>query len=515
MSKIVISKKLAFINSASAFFIRVLSISVLVWLQRFLLSTIDVDEYSLLPVLTSLIVFLPLFSGTLTNGLSRFVIEAYATGDNQRVTQITSSMSLLIFPFGLVILVAGGIFAWNVGNILTVSEHLIPDARLMMFLMVISFVLNTVMTPFLTGFHVKQKFVALNLIKLGQELLRFALLFLLLFGIGPKVLWLVVASFIADITSLCVKVTYSYRLVPSIRFRFSQRNWSVAKEVSSFGGWSILGQLANLIRLSANPIILNKLSTELEVACFHLGSMPTTQISQFLTVIQQPLNPQLTALYAMKRMDDLRKAYVRVNRYALLVVLLVAVPLMVFADELVILWVGSNYSDAALVAILGLAVFPTLYANMLMGNIVIATGKIRQFAIFSLLIQIGNLLLTLYLVGEQHLGAVGAAFSNFVTMSFVFPVVMIPITLRLIDLKLSRFLRDTVIPGWLPGIAAVFVALSLKYFLQPDTILWLILSGVIITSVYVLTALRFSLTEEDHKMINTFLTETRAKIPFL
>ena len=271
MSKIIISKKLAFINSASALFVRVLSITVLVWLQRFLLNTIDVAEYSLLPVLTSLIVFLPLFSGTLTNGLSRFVIEAYAKGDNHRVTQITSTMSLLIFPFGLVILVAGGFFAWNVGEFLNVSEQLIPDARLMMCLMVISFVLNTVMTPFLTGFQVKQKFVVLNLIRLGQELLRFGILFILLFGVGPKVLWLVVASFVADILSLGVRFVYSYRLVPSIRFRFSQRNWSVAREVSSFGGWSILGQLAEMIRLSANPIVLNKLSTELEVACFHLG----------------------------------------------------------------------------------------------------------------------------------------------------------------------------------------------------------------------------------------------------
>lgn len=95
MAKVEISKQLVLVNAASSVVVRVVNISVLVWLQQYLLKRISAEKYALYPVLGAAIVFLPLLMGVLTSGLGRYIVEAYAKGDERGVTQIVSTMFLL------------------------------------------------------------------------------------------------------------------------------------------------------------------------------------------------------------------------------------------------------------------------------------------------------------------------------------------------------------------------------------------------------------------------------------
>jgi len=77
--RVELSKRLVLINSASSLLTRMLSISVLIWLQQYLLMRIKPEEYSLLPVLYSVMMFAPLITTILTGGLGRYIVEAYGS----------------------------------------------------------------------------------------------------------------------------------------------------------------------------------------------------------------------------------------------------------------------------------------------------------------------------------------------------------------------------------------------------------------------------------------------------
>ena len=75
------------INSASSLVTRMLSISVLIWLQQYLLKRITPEEYSLLPVLYSVMMFAPLITTILISGLGRYIAEAAGwVGENLKRT---------------------------------------------------------------------------------------------------------------------------------------------------------------------------------------------------------------------------------------------------------------------------------------------------------------------------------------------------------------------------------------------------------------------------------------------
>ena len=72
------SKKTVLVNSSSFAITRAINILVLVWLYQHLLKRISPSEYSIYPVLMSLMAFAPLMTGVLTSGIGRYVVEAYA-----------------------------------------------------------------------------------------------------------------------------------------------------------------------------------------------------------------------------------------------------------------------------------------------------------------------------------------------------------------------------------------------------------------------------------------------------
>ena len=464
---VIISKKLVFINSCSGILTHLLNIFVLVWLQRYLLEHISTDEYSLYPVLMSLVVFLPLITSMFSGGISRYLVEAYARDEQDRITRITSTMFVVLLLCSPVLLGLGGFVAINIQHILTIAPEWEREAQIMMGLLIVNFVVSMVLIPFQLGLYATQRFVAKNMVDLFCQVLRLGLLCLFLFGISPGVLWVVVSSVIASFTGVMIQVFLSRRYVPALRFRRSHIRWSLVGDLVSFGGWSLLAVLAERIRMFSDPIILNKLSSSFDVTCYYLGSLPQRQLQRFAAVAQVPLTPVLTTMVAVERKDQMRSAFLRGCRVALWCILAITIPLMVFSGELIRLWVGQSFLPTATVMVLLHLGYPLVTSMQLLPNVAVATGDIRPYAIRMLLAQMMNLSLTLFLVGRFNLGALGAASASLATMVVFQPILMIPLGWRLVNVSAKQWCRETLWPGCLPALVAAGFWWMAKMVFQP------------------------------------------------
>ena len=510
-----ISKKLLFFNSLSGIALKILNVTILVWLQRYLLTRISTEEYSILPVVYSIMVFFPFCTTMLTSGLSRFMVEAYAKEETQKITQITSTMFSLLLLVSVPILVIGLLLAWNIEHVLNIAPAFQSDAHLMLSLLIVTFVINTTSMPFQAGLYVRQKFIRLNGIHLLKEIVRIAILFALLFSLESRVLWVVTATVSANLLEMVAIILTSRRLVPAIKFQRRAINWSIARTITSFGGWSLLGQLGTIVQKNADTIILNKLASAIDVTCFYLGSMPHVQLGQFFSKIKAPLIPQLTALHANDMKRDFQYAFLRGNRLGLWIAMFPVVPILVFSKELVTLWVGSEFIVAAEVAVLLLATYPIIYANFLMGPVAIAMAEIRETSTRSIIVQLLNLGLTLCLVGIFEMGAIGSALSTFVSMTVFYPILTYRLVLRMVDIKAATWIKETLLPGWIPGIATTGVAFTTKRILAYASVdfstLLEVLAGLMFCSVLYILATYLCFKEKDHRDLREVINKLRRR----
>lgn len=450
-SQITISKKLVVINSASSLLIQVIGISALIWVQQYLLKRISLDEYSLLPIVYSLLVFLPFFSFILASGIKRYVTEAYAKNDLSRVTKIVSTMfPILLFGSGVLICL-GLLLSYNIDKILKIDPQFVDQAQYMLMLLIGAEAFRLSMTAFNSGLYVKQKFVLENLVHLISESIRLALLFFLLFEVSVSILWVVVSTTVATVLQVGTSFILSLRLVPSQRFRIRMFDMSIFRELVNFGGWTTVIGLSGTLRKAADPFILNRFGTPLDVACFHLGSLIPNKLEIIINQsFLRSVSPAIVGLHASGENDKLRRLYLRLGRFALWGVLLITIPFFVHYDQIIILYVGEEFEIAGLVLVLLIACYPILYGNILIKQLANARLMVRGMAIRESVSTGFNLLLTLVLVGYYQLGALGSAIATFIAYGLGSIVLYWPFGTMMAGVRLAEVFSEILLPGLTP-----------------------------------------------------------------
>lgn len=498
-SRVPISKSLLIINSTSSILARLVNVTVLVWATQFLLKQISPGEYALLAIVTAIMALLPLLTTFLTGGLSRYVTEAYAKDDQLRVTQITSTMFPILLGGGVFLVAVGTAFTWRMATFLTIDPTRLDDARLMFGLLLASAVVRLLLAPFNVGLLVRQKFVWQNLIFFGGSVLK-AVLLLVLLSHEPKVKWVVVSQVVSNAAVVVATTTLSCRLIPALRFRASCVDLANVWEILRFNGWAFVSYVSDTVRKVGNPLILNELANAVEVTCFDLASRVDSEIRTTTMVASVPLNPVLTGMHATGQKQRLANTYLRGGRLALWATLFLAVPLIVYRNEILRIYLDHKFAEfqaAATVLLLLLTTYALSYPSVLLSRISIATANLGPFVRRRFLAQLCNLTLAIYLISKCAMGAIGCALATLIIALVFQPTVFWPLGLRLMKIPRVRFVRETLVPGLMPALVAVSINEGIRLLVQPHY--WLPVGGCVMLGmlVYVAVLAVFCLTPTD------------------
>lgn len=484
---------------------RLVNLLLQVWLYQYLVKRISPEEYSLYPVLTSLFIFIPPLFAVLTAGFSRHAVQAHAREDNQGVITLTSTMFPVFLGAGSGLLILGLMAAGFIGSIVHIVPERLSEARLMVIMLSASLALRAVLVPFSVGLYVCQKFVITNILTSLQTAIRLALLFTLLLGAGPRVLWVVVATVVADAAVVLITTVLSVRALPAQKFRRDCIRWNLLPTLTTFGFWNMVGWFAYLVRTSADFLVLNRLSTPQNVTTFHLASLPDNQVETTLQRATLQLQPHAVTLHTKNGIEALRGTYTRGGRYCLWAALFVATPLIIFRQELWACYLGSalaTFADVPLVMLLLLVRYWLDCPVFLAGIIAYAAGEMRKLSILLILMSCTNLAFTIYLVGVLHMGAVGSALGTLISVVIWEPFVFWGFTLKLLGLKFTTWFQASVLRGVLPSFIAGLFALGIRYVMAPATLSELGLAITAVGLVYVLSLLFLCLDDSERREIS-------------
>lgn len=489
MSKVEISKKLIVINSLSSIAARAVNVTCLLWSLQYLLRRIPKSEFDIYPVVMSVMVFLPLLTTALTAGVGRFIVEAYARGDEERVTEIASTMFVLVVPGAALLMAVGGLLIWQVDWVLNIHDR-VADARIMLALVFLMVIVKLVAAPFMQGLYVRQRFVQQNLINIGCDLVNQAVLVTLLLGVSTWVGWVVVAMTVASVLNVAVTATFSRKLLPAARVHLKSIRPRTMLHLVTFNIWRFVGQVADVIQAGLVPPILKHIGKDGDPTSLYVGMLPNSKIGEFSGQVGIVLEPAMTAMHATGRDEQLGNTYVRGGRYRLWVTMFFATPLCVFAYEVVKLYAGNRYPEAAPIMVLMLLMIPVTAGNAMVGEVCYARGQLATLSKQLLLQNAIMLPLMLYLVKYQHMGAFGAAVAMASVTVVIYPTLWWRLGLTMARVRFIRWLRETMLPGLLPAACAAGLLLALRSLMPPQSWLALGLYAAAGCAVYVFVMFR-------------------------
>jgi O-antigen/teichoic acid export membrane protein len=503
------SVRLYMTNAASSVATRILQVTVLVWANQYLLRRIAPEEYSIFPIVLSVMVFADVLRHLIIGGIARFIVEADSHGDDTGVTRIVSSMFPIVLLAGFIFAMAGGIATWKLDGLFNIESAYLPQARLMLLLLTFSLCVNVVTAPFSDGPFVRQRFVALNLIDLGTEALRIVILLVLLFGVSTKVMWLVVASASASTVNAGIRIYLSRRWVPAIHFRADLFCMKTARTLLRFGSWTSIQGITGLVASTAPVLLLNRFGTSIDVAAFAVGRLPENHIRALASVAASPAQPALTRIYAKEGAGALNDFYYRGGRYHLWLTLMIVAPLLIFGKQIISLYAGTQYVSAASVIFWLLAAYPFLWASAMFFQVAHAIGKVGAYYVCDVVVQTVTLLALCYTVGYRGMGAPGAAIATGLAGAALHVFLIWPMGLRLVKGRWNLFFRQTLISGIFPFLAALVACCVLNAAVDINSWLLVGVASAIALAVYVAVLLLFCLDATDRDLVNRLVARIK------
>ena len=491
-------------GSASGLVERLLNLVVQVWLFQHLIKRISPEEYSLYPVVSALMVFVPPLTTVLTAGLARDTMEAHTSGDDRRVTEIISTIFPVLLSTGLCLLAVGLVAVEYLGSILNIAPANLSEGRLMTLLLLGSLVFRLILVPFGVGLYVRQRFVLANTLVILQAVIKVVLLFVLLLGIGPRVLWVVVATVTADAVIVLATTVLSVQTLPALRFRLHCIRWSLLSNLLAFGFWNMICSLGVFIRKSSDVLVLNRFATPVDVDSFQLASLTDNQIDATLIKLVEPVGPHMVALHTTGAVRAMRQLYIRGGRYSLWAALFVATPLIAFRQQLWSHYLGSRFSiygDVPIVMVLLLARYWLECPIGLLGTAAYAMQRMRTLSLIVIAYALTNLAITIYFVHYLHMGAIGSASGTLVSVLLWVPLIMWKFGLNLLGLKFGEWFKATVWRGSIPSLIAGLFGWGWNFWMQPQTIPELLLATAIVSAIYVLSIVLFCLDQDERLQI--------------
>lgn len=497
MASIEISKRLIAINTASSAISLIVNVSILLWLQQYLLRHIPPEEYSLIPVIISIMAFAPLLSTVLTGGMARYMTVAYARGDEEEVTRICSSMFPLLLLAGVTLFLLGLLLAWNIDDFLVIEPEYRSDAQIMLLLMVFSTSLRLPIAAFNSGFMVRQKLVWSDLIDIGCQFLRVGLLLVLLFEVSTRALWVTVALVVSELVGMSITTPISMKLVPAQRFRFSMFRAALSKEITKFGGWWLVGSLSDVLKRAMDPLILNRFATAVDVTMYYVADMGPRLLTQVLTPITRPFFPILGAMYATEDFIKLRNTYTRTARYHTWVVMTVAVPAIIFSTQIMHLYLDGKYDAAG--GVMGLLLIVSILSamNALGSAVALAAGDMKGLSLRVLVVQSVNLLFTVFFVIYMQKGAYGSAYATLLAFILIEVTLKWPFCWKIAHTKFSDWFGEVFQPTIYTAIPSVIFCLLCLNFYPPDSWFILIFFSAISAMLYILTIMMIGIRQQD------------------
>jgi O-antigen/teichoic acid export membrane protein len=456
---------------------------------------LGVDRFGILTIAWMVISYFALFDLGLSRATVKYVAEALGKGEVERLPVLVWT------PFGLQLLlglVAGLILAMFIPLLADVAfnipHNMASESRSVF--VILAYSLPIILMPMvLKGvLEAGQRFALINTVQILAGSLMFLLPLLGIYlGMGlPGIVSLLVVSRLGTAAAyfiLCRK------LFPSILSSFTF-DPQLVRQLMSFGGWMTLSNIVGPILLYLDRLVIGISISVAAVAYYTVPLEVVLRLMVFPVSVILVLFPAFSAIGTASR-ETIVRLYIRSMKYLFLVMGPLVFIMVLFAREILQLWLGHDFAQQSSL------VFQVLAAGMLLTPVQVSVSLLQGIgrpditAKFYLLEFLFYMPLLWFLVARM--GIAGAA------VAWTTRVIVDTLLLLFASGKLLEIRVHTVVENGLPRsvLALVLLAAALWMTSRLDGSV-LVQAGITFTClcVFVLASWRYVLDARDKQVLS-------------
>jgi len=306
--------------------------------------------------------------------------------------------------------------------------------------------------------------------------------------------------------TITIIITFIYRKICASKyvpekFKFYW-NKQLFKDIASFTGWSLFGNLTTIIRIQATTILLNQFFTPIVVAARGISMQVNNAVATFSNNFSTALHPQITKSYSAGEKDRMFRLIFQGAKGTYFLILIFAIPLILEMPFILLLWLKEPPEYAVIFT--RLVVIDTLINSVSYPLMTAARAPGRMRLYESVL---GSIQVACFLIIWIIFFAGGPAYSAMLVsigISAVMFLVRLLIVRYILGFPILQFIGKTIIPISITSLVSVILPILVLISIKQS---FLRLFIVLLTSVFSLGLGIFTLglDKEERNSVKVFV----------
>lgn len=489
-----------------------LVMAITLYISRVILGTLGVVDYGIYNVVGGVVTIFTFLNAAMTTGTQRYITFALARGGEEALRKVFSTTLMIHGLISLLVL----ILSETVGLWFVITQLIIPPDRYEAAIWVYHAAVLTCVTlimnvPYhaLTIAHERMAIYAY--LSILDIVLQLGIVYLLLLYDADR---LIIYAFLFLGVKLFIRLLYGIycnRHFPESRFRW-QWDRSLVREMLSFAGWNLWGNMAQVAFTQGLNLLLNLFFGPVVNAARGIAMQVQAAVYQFSFNFQTAINPQITKTYAQGELSYMHLLVFRSSKFTFYLIYLFAIPIFMATEMILTFWLKSvpPHTISFTRLILCVTVLDAV-ANPLMVAAT-ASGRIRLYQMVLGGIQLG--ILPVSYIALRMGGTPEVVFVVHLIFCVITFIARLLIVRPLIRLSIREYIRQSVWPC-LRVVMVSLIPVGAFFVFYPATTLGTCVACLIVWLCLVTTIYFIGLTAGERLMashkISTLLYRLRLK----
>lgn len=476
-------------NTLALYARQMLILCVNLYSIRVVLNVLGVEEYGIYSVVAGVVTLSSFLPGTLASATQRFFSFALANDDKQNLN-IAFSVNFALYCIIALIAFLGleSVGLWFVGEYLRIPHQLFDTALNLYHLTVLTFIAGVFTSPFIAIMVAHEDMHLYAYASICEALMKLGVVYVLIYVPWNKLELYGILLLIVSILNAIIYITICCSKYSECQFRKFYWDKKLLREVLDFTGWTLFGQVTNVVRNQAITILLNQMFNPGIVAAKTIATTVAGQVIVFANNFNTGLYPPIIKSYAANEKEEMFSLIFNGSKLTFFLMWIFTLPMLIEMDVILHIWLKTPPVEA--VVFTQLALIETLIVSL---SLPIATaarapGRMKVYELTLGIVQIAIFPVS-WLVLKVGYDA-SWVFWVAIAANLLMFIMRLFIVRALIELSLRRFFSTVIFPVLSVTLLSVLLSLTIKQFMPEGlkfSIIMTVLSFVIVAiSIYFL-----------------------------
>ena len=447
-------------NTLFLFMRMFLTMGVALYTSKVVLNVLGVSDFGVYSVVGGVVAMFGFLNMAMASATQRFLSFEIGTKNKEKLNKIfVIALNIHVAIAVIIFLLAETIGLWFINNKLNIDVSRLDAINWVYQFSIFSLMIRVMQVPFNALIIAREKMNVFAILSIVDVLLKLGVVYLLLLLISDydKLILYGVLIFVATVLIFFMYGGYCLKKFSETKYTFFYDK-ILYKELISYSGWSLFGNIAAVARSQGSNVLLNIFFGTVVNAAFGITLQVNSAVKQFVSSFQVAINPQIIKTYAQGNFKQNHNLIFQGSKFSFYLLFIIACPIWLNIDFVLKLWLDTppNYTSIFIrLAIINLLI-DSISGSLMIGAQ--ATGKIKWYQIF-----VGSLILLdvpiTFLVFKNF---DKPEYSYFVTIT----ITLLALFLRLyflknmINLKVISFLKNVL----LKILSLTLISVTLLYF---------------------------------------------------